>query len=74
MTKPPKSAPRKTAAIAPPSGAGLSDIVQFRLLRDCANASTLFSGTDPLTGNAAAVMFDLHFQTNSLGSDSEYTK
>lgn len=64
----------KWAAIAPPTGAGLSDIVQFRLLRDCANASGLFSGIDPLTGNASAVMFDVHFQINSLGSDSEYTK
>lgn len=64
----------KWAAIAPPTGAGLSDIVQFRLLRDTANGSGLFSGADPLTGNASAVMFDLHFQINSLGSDSEYTK
>lgn len=64
----------KWAAISPPSGAGLSDIVQFRITRDTANASTLFSGADPLTGPAAAVMFDAHFQINSLGSNDEYTK
>lgn len=64
----------KWAAIAPPSGAGLSDIVQFRLLRDCANDSELFGDKDPLTGNASAVMFDVHFRVNSIGSDSEYAK
>ena len=30
----------KWAAIAPPTGAGLSDIVQFRILRDTANDTT----------------------------------
>lgn len=64
----------KWAAISPPIGAGLSDIVQFRILRDTDNDSGLFAGADPLTGNAAATMFDLHFQTNSLGSTDEYSK
>lgn len=64
------------AAIAPPVGAGLSDIVQFRILRDTDNDSTLFGtpGTDPLSGNAVAVMFDVHFMINSLGSTDEYSK
>lgn len=60
--------------IAVPTGAGLSDIVQFRLCRDTGNASGLFTGSDPLSGNAAALMFDVHFQINSLGSTNEYAK
>ncbi len=62
------------AAIAPPSGAGLSDIVQFRILRDTNNDSGLFAGKDSLAGNAVAMMFDVHFMISSLGSTDEYTK
>lgn len=61
-------------SIAVPSGSTISDIVQFRILRDTDNDSVLFSGADPLSGNAAALMFDIHFQINSLGSTDEYTK
>jgi hypothetical protein len=60
--------------IAVPVGTDLSDIVQFRILRDTDNDSTLFTGADPLSGNASALMFDIHFQTNSLGSTEEYEK
>jgi len=64
------------AAIAVPGGSTLSDIVQFRIMRDTDNDSGLFGtpGTDPLSGNASALMFDVHFQINSLGSTDEYTK
>lgn len=62
------------SAINPPGNAGLSDIVQIKLFRDTDNDSTLFSGSDPVSGDAGATMFDVHFQINSLGSDNEYTK
>lgn len=66
------------AAISPPVGSSLSDIVQFRVFRDTGNASTLFAGTCPYNtgGNAtASVLFiDPRFQINSLGSTDEYTK
>lgn len=61
-------------AIAPPAGTALSDIVQFRILRDTNNASGLFGGADPLAADASALMYDVHFQINSLGSNDEYTK
>jgi hypothetical protein len=60
--------------LTPPANAGLSDIVQFRLIRDTANTSTLFSGADPLTGDANAVNFDIHVESDTLGSNEEYTK
>lgn len=64
--------------ISVPVGTTLSDIVQFRIYRDTGNASTLFSGNCPYnTGGNASVpimAFDIHFQTNSLGSTEEYTK
>lgn len=61
-------------SISPPVSAGLSDIVQFRLLRDTDNDSGLFSGTDPYTGNVDAVNFDIHYQIDGFGSDEEYIK
>jgi hypothetical protein len=63
-----------SVAIAPPTGTGLSDIVQFRICRDTNNASGLFTGADPYTGTVGVLAFDIHFQINSLGSTDEYTK
>lgn len=60
--------------ITPPVGAGLSDIVQFRLLRDTNNDSGEFSGADPYTGDAQAINFDIHIEIDTLGSRLEYTK
>jgi hypothetical protein len=60
--------------IKPPSTSNLSDIVQFKIMRDVGNVSGLFGSADGLGGNAKAVMFDVHFQKNSLGSTDEYTK
>jgi hypothetical protein len=60
--------------IVVPAGTGLSDIVQFRIIRDNANASGLFSGADPVNATVSAFFFDLHFMTNSIGSTLEYTK
>jgi hypothetical protein len=67
-----------SAAISVPVGTTLSDIVQFRILRDNANTSGAFAGSDPYNtgGNATTgiLYFDVHFQLNSLGSTGEYTK
>jgi hypothetical protein len=67
-----------SAAIAPPVGTSISDIVQFRIFRDTGNASGQFAGTDPYNtgGNATAMAmyFDPHIQINSLGSTDEYSK
>ena len=68
-----------TAAIVPPAGTNLSDIIQFRIYRDTTNASGEFVGvTDPYNtgGNASAgvLSFDIHFMTNSIGSNEEYIK
>jgi hypothetical protein len=63
-----------SAAIAPRTGSNLSDRVQFRVCRDTGNASGLFTGADPHGGVVGVTAFDIHFMTNSLGSDTEYTK
>lgn len=62
------------AAIPAPEGYSISDIVQIRLLRDTANASTLFTGADPYTVTASATSFDMHVEIDSLGSAAEYVK
>lgn len=65
----------KTASgITPPAGASLSDIIQFRIIRDNANTSTLFAGADPVAATASIISFDLHFERDTLGSRTEYTK
>lgn len=60
--------------IAPPTGSGLSDIVQFRVGRDTGNVSGLFTGADPFAGVAGVLAVDIHFQINSFGSTDEYIK
>lgn len=60
--------------ITPPANAGLSDIVQFKIYRDNANASTKFAGADPVAATAGALSFDLHIQRDRLGSRQEYIK
>lgn len=63
----------KCDAIAAPEGDDVSDILQFKLSRDTGNVSTLFTDVDQ-TGNALAVMFDIHVQVNEGGSRQEYEK
>jgi hypothetical protein len=62
------------SGILPPSASRLSDIVQFRLGRDTSNETSLFTGSDPATGVAAALSFDVHLHLNSFGSDEQYRK
>lgn len=60
--------------IDPPTGYGLSDILQIRFIRDSANASTLFDGADPYTANASATSADVHIEIDTLGSRATYSK
>jgi len=63
--------------IAVPGGTSISDIVQFRIIRDHSddNTGSLFSNTDdPYTATVHMLAFDCHFQINSLGSTDELTK
>ena len=62
------------AGIAPPSGAGISDIIQFRILRDNANGSGVFAGADPVAATAAIISVDTHIEKNTLGSRLLTTK
>jgi hypothetical protein len=64
----------QTADVVPPVGAGLSDIVQFRLIRDGANASGLFSGNDGYEATVATLNFDIHYQVDMAGLRQEYVK
>lgn len=65
----------KTAAgITPPAGAAISDVVQFRVLRDNTNASGVFAGADPVAAVVSIDSFDVHIETDTIGSRSEFTK
>lgn len=60
--------------ISPPPTAKLSEIIQFRIIRDVANASNLFSGVDDYAGNVSLVNFDAHILIDSFGSRLVYQK
>lgn len=62
------------AGIAAPTGYGISDILQVRLLRDSANASGLFTGADAYAATARVTSFDIHIECDALGSATEYVK
>ena len=67
-----------SAPITPPSNVNVSDIVQFKIYRDNADASLQFGGACPYNTGGNAIVpvlsFDVHFQINSLGSTEEYVK
>jgi hypothetical protein len=63
-----------SVGIASPLGSAISDIIQFRILRDNANTSGVFAGADPYIGTVGVLSFDLHLQENSIGSDEPYVK
>jgi len=60
--------------ITPPTGYGLSDVVQIRVLRDNSNASGLFAGADSYAGAWSISFIDIHIQTDALGSNTEFSK
>lgn len=64
-----------SAAIAAPSGDdvdNISDIVQFRIYRDNANTSGLFTGSDAADSVVSVISFDIHIEIDSMGSREEY--
>jgi hypothetical protein len=61
-------------AITAPSGYSISDILQFRIFRDNANTSTVFTGADPFTTDVLVTGVDIHIEEDTLGSRSEYSK
>ena len=64
----------RTSAGITPTVWEISDIIQFRIIRDNANTSWLFTGADPVNATVSVVSFDTHFEYDSLGSNDEYTK
>lgn len=62
------------SGLAPPAGAGLSDIIEIRILRDNANTSGVFAGADPYTATVGLTSVDIHIRENTLGSRQEYIK
>jgi len=67
----------KFGTITPPVGAGLSDMLLIKIMRDVANESTLFSGAEndgTTQDNAYCASFDIHFEIDSAGSNTEYVK
>lgn len=63
-----------STGITPPAGSNVSDIIQFRLIRDNANTSWEFAGADAYTGDVQVLAFDCHIEVNSLWSRTEYVK
>lgn len=62
------------AGISVPANAGISDILQFRILRDNANTSGAFAGADGVAATASVTSFDIHIEFNSIGSRTIGTK
>lgn len=56
------------------SSVTLSGTIDFVLFRDTANASGLFAGSDPVSGDARARWFDCHAKFNGLGSKEPMSK
>ena len=62
------------SGLTPPADYGISDVIQIRILRDTGNASGVFSGNDPYSGTVSISSVDCHFEIDTEGSRSEYTK
>lgn len=65
---------RAETSITPPAGDDVSDIIQFRIIRDTTNALGLGFGADPYTGTVQVNSFDCHIELDSFGSFDEYVK
>jgi len=60
------------AALPAPVNYSLSDILQFRVLRDVANTSGVFTGADTYAGDAELTGVDCHYEISQIGSRTEY--
>lgn len=63
-----------SSPIPVPAGTTLSDIIQFRIIRDHDNASNSFTGQDPYTATVGVLSFDIHYVVDGFGSNDEYAK
>ena len=59
--------------ITPPDGAGLSDIIEIRVIRDTANASGLFTPGNTYAATASITSIDIHYECSQLGSNNLYS-
>lgn len=50
----------------------LSDIIQFRIIRDNANNSGQFTSIDNVNSAVSVCSFDIHYEKDSLGSNNQY--
>jgi hypothetical protein len=62
------------AALTPASNEGVSPILQVRFLRDTTNALGLSFAADPYTATVAVIAVDAHYQIDTNGSRTEYSK
>ena len=60
--------------ITPPSGSSLSDIIEIRIIRDSTNSTGLFTSVDVYSGTVSIKSADIHYEIDTLGSRTEYTK
>jgi len=60
-------------AVTPPAGYSISDIIQFRVLRDVANVSGEFSGAESSSVDADAMSFDYHHEIDTMGTKTPGT-
>ena len=60
--------------ITAPANASLSDIIEIRIIRDTNNTSGLFTWADTYTGIASITSADIHYECDSLWSNTEFTK
>jgi len=56
------------------SSLGISDCIHFVLFRDSSNTSGEFSGADPSSSVEFVYEFDVHYEIDTIGSRSEFTK
>lgn len=62
------------SGITPPVWAWLSDIIQFRIIRDNDNDSWEFAWTDAYTQTVNIMFVDIHIEQDTFGSREEYSK
>lgn len=62
------------AALTPAANEGLSPILQVRFIRDTSNALGLVFAADPYTATVAVIAVDAHYQIDTHGSRTEYSK
>jgi hypothetical protein len=62
------------ASITPPANYSISDIIQFRVIRDTGNSSTLFTGRDNTVNPVRLTGVDIHYEKDTIGSRAEYSK